>query len=144
MYKVIKEVRWEAAHRLLNYEGKCANIHGHSYRAIFTFGSNNLDENGMVIDFTILKKELQAWLDQYWDHALILNKLDPLIDVIRDNKVYIFDGNPTAENMARSLFSVANSIFGTDVKKGSGFYLVSVEVFEGPKSSAMYTLDYFF
>jgi len=147
VYKVIKEVKWEAAHRLLNYKGKCANIHGHSYRAIFTFGSNNLNEDGMVVDFTILKKELQGWLDKYWDHALILNKLDPLTmdhNVISANKLFILDGNPTAENMTRFLFDAANNIFGTDVKKGSGFYLVSVEVFEGSKSSAMYTLDYFF
>ena len=140
MYRVIKEVRWEAAHRLLNYKGKCANIHGHSYRAIFTFESNKLDENGMVIDFTILKKALQTWLDEYWDHSLILNKLDPLIDSIKDlrnsvdTKIYLFDGNPTAENMARALFSIANNIFKPNV------YFVSVEVFEGRKSSAVYII----
>ena len=133
MYKVIREVNWEAAHRLLRYKGKCANIHGHSYRAIFTFGSDKLDENGMVIDFTILKKELQAWLDKYWDHALMLNKLDPLTNII-GTRIYLFDGNPTAENMARSLFSIANNMFKPDV------HLVSVEVFEGLKSSATYTL----
>lgn len=133
MYKVVKEVRWEAAHRLLNYEGKCANIHGHSYRAIFTFESNDLDEKGMVIDFTVLKRKIQGWIDDNWDHALILNCKDLLLDVIGTHRHFTIDGNPTAEKMAENLFYYFRPEF-------QNVNLVSVEVFEGPKSSAIYTL----
>ena len=148
MFKVVKEVRWEAAHRLLNYEGKCANIHGHSYRAIFTFKNslqatidletpNKLNKDGMVIDFSILKEKIQGWIDRHWDHVLILNSLDPLIDVLLpvllhdEYQIYLMNGNPTAENMAKHLFDTFEVAF-------SGITLVSVEVFEGSKSSAIY------
>lgn len=131
MFKVVKEVRWEAAHRLLDYVGKCANIHGHSYRAIFTFESKNLDKKGMVIDFSTLKRKIQGWLDEHWDHALILSNKDPLLNVISANKYYVLDGNPTAEKMAELLFEHFNAVF-------SYITLVSVEVFEGSKSSAIY------
>lgn len=133
MYKVVKEVRWEAAHRLLGYEGKCANIHGHSYRAIFTFESNDLDEKGMVIDFTVLKEKIQGWIDKNWDHALILNCKDLLLNVIGTHRHFTIDENPTAEKMAEFLFYY----FRPEFQKVN---LVSVKVFEGLKSSAIYTL----
>ena len=132
MYQVTKEIEWSAAHRLLNYKGKCANIHGHSYRAIFTFEGNTLDENGMVIDFTILKEKIQKWIDENWDHALILSHEDPLLNITKTNKHFIINGNPTAENMAEFLFYY----FRTEFTRIS---LISVEVFEGLKSSAIYT-----
>lgn len=133
MFKVTKEVRWEAAHRLLNYEGKCANIHGHSYRAIFTFESKSLNEKGMVIDFKILKEKIQGWLDENWDHALILCDPDPLLKAVSvsGHRHYALNGNPTAENMAEFLFLLFEPAF-------PGITLVSVEVFEGSKSSAIY------
>ena len=133
MYKVVKEVRWEAAHRLLRYEGKCANIHGHSYKAIFTFESNDLDEKGMVIDFTVLKEKIQGWIDGNWDHALILNVADNFKNIIKTNKYFAISGNPTAEKMAEFLFYYFRPEF-------QNVNLVSVEVFEGLKSSAIYTL----
>lgn len=137
MFKVVKEVRWEAAHRLLDYEGKCANIHGHSYRAIFTFKSafgfekSELNKDGMVIDFSILKEKIQGWIDTYWDHALILCAKDPLVNIIYSQRYFVLDGNPTAENMAELLFNYFRSSF-------RNIDLVSVEVFEGTKSSAIY------
>lgn len=132
MFKITKEVKWDAAHRLLNYEGPCGRIHGHSWRAIFTFESENLNKDGMVVDFAIIKKIVQGWIDQHWDHGLILSFADPLIEVLQTTqRMYPIQGNPTAEHMAQFLFLHFRSDF-YPVK------LISVEVFEGPKSSAMY------
>lgn len=134
MYKVVKEVRWEAAHRLLNYAGKCAYLHGHSYRAIFTFVSSldfeKLNKDGMIVDFSILKEKIQRWLDENWDHSCILNEADPLMNIL-GSRVCVIQGNPTAENMAKFLFDNFRLAFFE-------ITLVSVEVFEGLKSSAVY------
>jgi len=140
MFKIAKEVKWDAAHRLLNYEGPCGRIHGHSWRAIFTFESEDLNKDGMVVDFSVVKKVIQGWIDQHWDHGLILNFADPLIEILhcqnviskdQGQQIYPMQGNPTAEHMAQFLFYNFQSEF-YPVK------LISVEVFEGPKSSAIY------
>ena len=137
MFKVVKEVRWEAAHRLFPYIGRCANIHGHSWRAIFTFQKENVNDTGMVIDFTNVKKVVRKWIDAKWDHACILCYVDPLVTSlnITDNKIFTLGGNPTSENMAKFLFDFFTKTFqGID----SELKLESVEVFESATSSAIY------
>jgi len=133
MFKITKEVKWDAAHRLLGYEGPCKRIHGHSWRAIFMFGGENLNKDGMVVDFSSVKKVIQGWINQHWDHGLILSLADPLINILQntEHQIYSLQGNPTAEHMAQFLFKHFQSEFYP-------VELISVEVFEGPKSSAIY------
>jgi 6-pyruvoyltetrahydropterin/6-carboxytetrahydropterin synthase len=136
MFKITKEIEWSAAHRLLDYNGICNRLHGHSYKAVFTFVSDVLDKDGMVIDFTYIKKVVSNWINQHWDHMLILNMGDPIIEILNKDPqyrgwIYPMQGNPTAEHMAQFLFYNFQSEF-YPVK------LISVEVFEGPKSSAIY------
>jgi len=133
MYKVVKEVKWDAAHRLLNYDGLCSHIHGHSFRALFTYECSILNKDGMAIDFNTIKNKIQKWVDEYWDHAFMLNSKDPLVKILSkyEDRIWIMQGNPTAENMANFLFMKFKYTF-LEVN------LRSVEVFEGPKSSAIY------
>jgi len=135
MYKVVKEVSWCAAHRLLDHKGPCKNIHGHSYRALFTIQKKKLNDMGMIIDFTDLKHLIQGWIDEHWDHSVILHEKDPMISVFKnfDNKIFVLKNNPTAENMAKYLFVNFSIVLG-----GFDVELVSVEVFETITSSAIY------
>lgn len=71
------------AHRQHNHDGHCALIHGHNWSFEFEFVADSLDENGFVIDFGKLKW-LKDWLNQKFDHALVLNESDPYLDEIRD------------------------------------------------------------
>lgn len=93
----------ETAHRLLNYGGDCGNIHGHSYKWLFTF-EDRVNEKGFVTDFKDLKSILST-VEGEFDHALILNKEDPLSKVLITAeptlRIICFDGQPTVENMAR-------------------------------------------
>lgn len=83
MYRISKRMEIAGAHRLkLNYESKCSNLHGHNWVVVVYCQSEELDKNGMVIDFTHIKKAVHDKLD----HKLV-------------NEVVDF--NPTAENMAR-------------------------------------------
>ena len=82
MYYVKKGIEVSAAHQLkLNYESKCELLHGHNWNINIYLKSKELDENGMVMDFTIIKRK-------------IMEKMD------HKNLNEVFDFNPTAENIA--------------------------------------------
>lgn len=84
MYYVSKRMEIAGAHNLqLNYESKCQNLHGHNWIVTVFCKSEDLDENGMVYDFTHIKSKIMDRLDHQY-----LNNVLP-------------DINPTAENMAR-------------------------------------------
>jgi len=106
--RVTKEFNFEIAHALWNYDGPCANIHGHSYQMFVTVIGEPIDDknnpkNGMVIDFSDLKKIVNAEIVDPLDHAIILNKkaLESLnwTDNQMFKKLYAVDYQPTCENM---------------------------------------------
>ena len=105
-HQIMKEVKWEAGHRLLNYKGLCAHLHGHSYRAEIHIGSNTLDPQGFVIDFVEVTKKIKTWVDDNWDHAFLYNAADPLAKwlVRHHQRRYSFKSNPTAEYIAWELY----------------------------------------
>ncbi len=74
MYRVSKSVSFCYGHRLLNYQGKCQNLHGHNARAVITLESSELDERGMVMDFSEVKQLVWALLDREIDHTLLLHR----------------------------------------------------------------------
>lgn len=85
MYKVKKRLEISAAHRLeLDYESKCTNLHGHNWIVDVYLESETLNDNGMIMDFTHIKKKV---LDKF-DHKIIND---------------IVDFNPTAENLAKHI-----------------------------------------
>lgn len=104
MTKISRSYGFEAAHRLQHHDGKCSNLHGHSYRVTVAIEGDILEvgpSEGMVLDFGHLNgwwKPLEALLD----HATILEKTDPLLSVLQEyeQRVVVFHGPPTAENLA--------------------------------------------
>ena len=87
MYYVKKSLEVSASHKLkLDYESKCENLHGHNWNIDIYLKSETLDKNGMVMDFTIIKKK-------------IMDKMD------HKNLNEIFDFNPTAEKRATGIAS---------------------------------------
>ena len=103
MYRVTREIDFCYGHRLLNYDGKCRNLHGHNGRAIITIESDVLDDLGMVMDFSDIKKVVSKWIDDNLDHRMILHKDDPAIPFMKQlgEPLYLIDTNPTAENIAK-------------------------------------------
>ncbi|MCD4835223.1 MAG: 6-carboxytetrahydropterin synthase [Bacteroidales bacterium] len=106
--RVTKEFNFEIAHALWNYDGPCANIHGHSYRMFVTVIGDSIDDennpkNGMVIDFGDLKNIVNQEIVHPLDHSIILSKkaFDSLngTDNQMFKKQYIVDYQPTCENM---------------------------------------------
>ncbi len=123
MYEVYKEGMFSAAHRLVNYHGKCENLHGHNWKVRVYVAARELDESGMVLDFTILKKYLNEVLD-YFDHRVV-------------NELPEFSSNePSAENIARFVFDRMSAMIDDE-----RVWVSRVMVWESEGSCAIFTPD---
>ena len=131
MYKVMKTVSFCYGHRLLNYEGKCRHLHGHNADVVITLESEVLDDRGMVVDFTDIKAVVKGWLDKELDHTLLLCRDDPVLPMLEQagERVFVMDGNPTAENIARLI---------CEFVARQGFPVVEVSLWETGTSCASY------
>lgn len=131
MFEVTREIHFCYGHRLLNYDGKCRNLHGHNGRAIITLEAPTLDGLGMVVDFSLIKRVVAAWIDANLDHRMLLHKDDPVLPELRrqNEPVFLLDLNPTAENIAKIIF---------DYTKAQGFPVTQVALWETHDSFAVY------
>ncbi len=100
-----------AGHRVYGHNGKCKSLHGHSYIIHFycegTSEDTKLNELGMVIDFGIIKETLCKWLDENYDHKMLIWEHDPIhVSLSKiDDGVVVVPFNPTAENIAYFLLN---------------------------------------
>ena len=131
MYRVTREINFCYGHRLLNYDGKCKYLHGHNGRAVITIEAPELDQRGMVLDFTDIKRVVSHWIDENLDHRMILHREDPARRALEElgEPMYLIDANPTAENIARLIF---------DFARGQGFPVVETLLWETPHCVATY------
>lgn len=131
MFQVTREIRFCYGHRLLNYDGKCKHLHGHNGRAVITLEAERLDELGMVVDFSTIKRVVNGWIEAHLDHRMILHKDDPLLPFLQEQgePIYLLDVNPTAENIAKLIF---------DHVATQGFPVVEVKLWETEDSFALY------
>ena len=111
MFRVTTEINFCYGHRLLNYEGKCKYLHGHNGKAVITLEGENLDDRGMVIDFSDIKKHIAGWIDIHLDHRMILHEADPMVPIFKKmgEPMYLISQNPTAENIAKLIYDFAKS-----------------------------------
>jgi 6-pyruvoyltetrahydropterin/6-carboxytetrahydropterin synthase len=115
-YIISKEFSFEAAHRLIrNYEGKCTNNHGHSWRVRLYIEAIVLDNRDMVIDFQETKV-LKQWIDETLDHATLLWEQDPMCKYIQDSgqRIFVTKSNPTSEYMAKIILEKAIELFNNN------------------------------
>ena len=133
MYTITAEAAFDSAHFLSGYGGKCRNLHGHRWRVVLTLKARELGADGMLMDFTDLKRELRAETERF-DHALIYRK-----NSLKSGTVTALNAEgfrlaevafqTTAENFAKYFY---------DIFAAKGFSVASAEVFETPENSARY------
>lgn len=142
-------------HRVYGHEGKCVGLHGHNYRIHFTCAAQattygGLDDIGRVVDFGVIKETLCAWLEENWDHKMLLWERDPALEMLRripptvsslgysethaqiTTSLVALNFNPTAENMALYLLEDLGPI----LLAGRGVRLTAVRIEETMKCSA--------
>lgn len=131
MFRVSQEIDFCYGHRLLDYQGKCKSLHGHNGRAVVVLEGETLDARGMLVDFSDIKRDLAAWIDEHLDHRMLLRADDPALPRLRElgEPVYLLDENPTAENIARLIYDQARRL---------KLPVVEVTLWETRRSSATY------
>lgn len=137
--EITRRMEFDAGHRILGHEGKCANLHGHRYVAEVTVTAAELDTLGRVIDFSAIKRLVGGWIDEHWDHNMLLHADDPLAGIAPTNPLlggkapYIFrESNPTAENIAEHLYWIADELLTPT------FSVVRVKIWETPNCTATF------
>ncbi len=120
MFYVNTEKHFSGAHKLLDYNGPCENLHGHNWKVRVCVGCRSLDHRGLAIDFKDLKAELNKILDEF-DHKYLNKVLEPE------------KRNPSSENIAMSIYE--------RLERGvpEGVSVTEVEVEETPGNSVVYT-----
>jgi 6-pyruvoyltetrahydropterin/6-carboxytetrahydropterin synthase len=107
--RITKQFSFETGHALYGYDGKCKNVHGHSYKlSVTVIGTPITDTNnvkyGMVIDFSDLKKIVREEIVDLFDHATVFNQNTPHVELAKELKnrghhVILVNYQPTSENM---------------------------------------------
>lgn len=107
--RITKQFNFETGHALYGYDGKCRNVHGHSYKLSVTVIGNPITDTthvkqGMVIDFGDLKKIVKEEIVNKFDHATVFNKNTPHVDLAKEltergHNVILANYQPTSENM---------------------------------------------
>ena len=122
MYSLRVETEFAAAHFLSHYHGKCEKLHGHNYKVRLWVRGAELNEGGMLVDFSLLKKALNDSIIPL-DHSHL-------------NDMVIFQNDPSAERIAKFIFDEVRKKlpdFGVDDS-----LLWAVDVFENARSMARY------
>lgn len=137
------EADFAAAHFLKDYHGKCENLHGHNYKVYVHVRGEVLDNGGMLMDFSILKKNLRE----------ICNTMDHTnLNELKDSQgALIFDNNPSAERIATYIYNklrdalepYLSSTQTASISNGASTpktipYIYAVDVFETETSRARY------
>lgn len=133
-----------AGHRVVGHEGKCRNLHGHNYRIHFHCIPDRgddvagLDKVGRVVDFSIINSTLCAWVENNWDHKMLLWDRDPQLAALQDldPTVVSVPFNPTAEQLAYYLVEVV----APNLLKDLGVTLRRVDIEETRKCTASYEI----
>ena len=143
MYQISKTFgEYPFGHRQHMHDGHCKFVHGHNWRFRIEMQSETLDQNGFVYDFGKFK-ELKKWFDYMFDHTLLINGDDPMIDFFKENEIVnnckIWDmrivPSGSAENLAKYIYEHIEQEY---IQKTSKYRLVSVTVLEDSKNTATY------
>ena len=125
--RITKAFDFEAAHALDGYDGKCKDIHGHSYHLEMTYlgtpkSAKKLSDCGMVVDFGDIKKIIKSKILALFDHRLILRKDTRFKNLETINeRIRLVDYQPTCENMLIEIVEILKQHEPNGTKLVKGF-----------------------
>lgn len=134
MISLTKKFSFSCAHRIVNHPGKCKNLHGHNFNLIIEVRDNRdyynilSNEYPILFDFGDAKRLYGKWIEDNWDHSIILWKedkelLDFFINLKIDGKlgqkIYVMDANVTSESLAKEFLDRFPSINSVTIEEGN-------------------------
>ncbi len=124
--RITKIFSFEMAHALWNHDGKCRNIHGHSYKLYVTLSGLPVNktgdpEDGMLIDFGKLKKMIKSNIIDEFDHAFLISEHSPQAKEISSlsvpfENVRIVPFQPTSENLVLHFSELISKLLPGNVR----------------------------
>ncbi|MEQ1599720.1 MAG: 6-carboxytetrahydropterin synthase QueD [Methylotenera sp.] len=141
--QITTRLEFDAGHRIPDHKSQCRNLHGHRYALEITLSGDiinqeKMSENGMVMDFSDVKRIARDSVIDVWDHAFLVYKNDVevlnFLNSLPNHKTVIFPSVPTAENMAAEAFRILKNQYKDTY--GNHLKLERVRLFETPNSWA--------
>ncbi|MBU0688211.1 MAG: 6-carboxytetrahydropterin synthase QueD [Gammaproteobacteria bacterium] len=144
--QITRRLEFDAGHRIPNHNSQCRHLHGHRYAIEITLSgevveTEGVSEQGMVMDFSDVKRIAKEQVVDAWDHAFIVYRNDKTVleflETIPNHKTVVLDVMPTAENLARVAFALLDGAYQDTY--GNHLQLERVRLFETPNNWADHT-----
>lgn len=139
--QITTRLEFDAGHRIPNHKSQCRNLHGHRYALEITLSGDIItkeqaSEDGMVMDFSDVKRIARESIVDVWDHAFLVYEKDSAVldflNSLPNHKTVVFPSVPTAENMAAEAFKILKNQYQDSY--GNHLKLERVRLFETPNS----------
>ncbi len=144
--QITRRLEFDAGHRIPNHNSQCKHLHGHRYTIEITLSGDvitteGVSEQGMVMDFSDVKRIAKEHVVDAWDHAFLVYRRDqPVMDFLNSlpgHKTVVLDVIPTAENLAKVAFDLLQPAY-RDIY-GNHLRLERVRLYETPNNWADHT-----
>lgn len=141
--QITRRLEFDAGHRIPNHNSQCKHLHGHRYAIEITLSGDvitleGVSEQGMVMDFSDVKRIAKEQVVDAWDHAFLVYKGDravlDFLNTMPGHKTVVLDVVPTAENLALIAFNVLNGAYRDTY--GNHLRLERVRIYETPNNWA--------
>lgn len=144
--QITRRLEFDAGHRIPNHNSQCKHLHGHRYAIEITLSGDiitteGVSEQGMVMDFSDVKRIAKERVVDAWDHAFLAYRGDGVVldflNTLPGHKTVIMDVVPTAENLAKVAFDLLQDAYRDTF--GNHLRLERVRLYETPNNWADYS-----
>lgn len=141
--QITRRLEFDAGHRIPNHNSQCKHLHGHRYAIEITLTGDvitaeGVSEQGMVMDFSDVKRIAKEQVVDAWDHAFLVWRNDKAVlnflQTLPDHKTVVLEVVPTAENLARVAFDLLQDAYRDTY--GNHLRLERVRLYETPNNWA--------
>lgn len=141
--QITRRLEFDAGHRIPNHNSQCRHLHGHRYAIEITLSgkvitTEGVSEQGMVMDFSDVKRIAKERVVDAWDHAFLVYRGDKAVldflGTLPGHKTVVLDAVPTAENLAQAAFTLLDAAYRNTF--GNDLQLERVRLYETPNNWA--------
>ncbi len=139
--QITRRLEFDAGHRIPNHNSQCKHLHGHRYAIEITLSGDvitteGVSEQGMVMDFSDVKRIAKKHVVDAWDHAFLVYRGDKAVldflNTLPNHKTVVLDVIPTAEDLAKVAFDLLKDAYRDTY--GNHLKLERVRLYETPNN----------